>query len=197
MWGTGSGRMATLLFVKDWACLAASLWPREIWGEKHHLCSCSGNKNQKVKKKSVHLVLGCRLIKCLNWRHPLSESWVEQQVYKLHISTATLTNFQPVCEMGYVGAAVTVLQAVNVYVFSISFPSFELICICSWFSHYSSILLLWIIPELPQVYPSYFTWCVHDKMRVCLKKLSTWVSVQLPLTSSGWDQTWSEHHNNG
>lgn len=91
VWGTGSGRMATLLFVKDWACLAASLWPREIWGEKHHLCSCSGNKNQKVKKKSLHLVLGCRLIKCLNWRHPLSESWVEQQVYKLHISIATLT----------------------------------------------------------------------------------------------------------
>lgn len=102
--------------------------------------------------------------------------------------------------MGYVGAAVTVPQAVNVYVFSISFPSFELFCICSWFSRYSSILLLWIIPELTQVYPSYFTWCVHEKMRVCLKKKKAlqylskcsapfnqlWLRPNLKWTSQQW-----------
>lgn len=85
VWGTGSGRMATLVYVKDWSCWAASLWPHEIWGEKQHLCSCPGNKHQKVKKKSLWLDSGCRIIKCLIWRHPLSESWVSSS-----ISIATL-----------------------------------------------------------------------------------------------------------
>lgn len=54
VWGPGSGRMATLGFVKDWASLAASLWPCPVWGEKHHLCSSSGNKKYKKNTKVCH-----------------------------------------------------------------------------------------------------------------------------------------------
>lgn len=57
VWVTGSGRMATLAFVKDWASLAAALWPCPIWGEKHHLCSSSGNK--KIQKS---VTIGLRVL---------------------------------------------------------------------------------------------------------------------------------------
>lgn len=79
VWGTGSGRMASLDFVKNWASLAASLWPCQIWGEKHRLCSSSSNKKNKKEKSPSQLDSGCGIIKSLIWRCSLSDAWVQQQ----------------------------------------------------------------------------------------------------------------------